>query len=272
MTFRGPKTTLAKLVSLVEIELQDQSNVRWQQTEIEAMIRQAIRATRGKWFEERRDDTLTYASGTLRYALPPCCWQVYEVRFESLTENKPEYVVPMRDWTMDADGYLNFTHDFTNYNGQSIYLYYTVLPYNLLTCTNTNGVVATSDPDALTSVGATFITSGVEVGDTVEIIGQGEFYVESVDSETQLTLHKAPTAGTSLTYHVARYTDLPERYIVCKTKAYLLEMAAQAHPDVEMQAVAEWANFYHQMAAFELDNAPKPFPHVMRQKAYGHEN
>jgi hypothetical protein len=57
-------------------------------------------------------------------------------------------------------------------------------------------LVTTANSPIITSSGALFLTRGIKQGDTVSIINgddAGEYEVESVDSETQLTLSKSLT-------------------------------------------------------------------------------
>lgn len=244
------KWTLAQLTTEVEYFLDDTSNERWTEAEIHRCIRDAIRLSTPLWYEEREDSSQTYDEDTFRYTLPPTCFEVEEVWFAALSDDLPRYFVVPNTWHVE-DTYLVFTHKYSNYDGQTMYIRYTVRPQNLLTCSGSNGVVASGDLDALTATGETFITDGVLVGDVVEL-AQGTFYVESVDSETQVTLDRDGTAGTSLAYYVARYTDLPIMYIKYMTAALLYELSGRHRHGLTMEECVALARYYRALAMDDL--------------------
>jgi hypothetical protein len=253
----GNKWTLAELNSIVDNFMNDTTDTRWTSAQKDTAIRMALLDAPPRWWEIRIDDTNTYDEDDYRYDLPPACEWVEEVWFEPLSTDKPRYLVSPTSWHVEEDE-LVFTDRYSKYDGQTIYIVYGVYPTNLLTLSKTDGVVASTTATALTSAGSTFITSGVRVGDAVVINetsydGNGTYYVESVDSETQLTLHKAPgTAGSSLDFTVAYYTDLPVTYIRLYAAAELYEVIARNSPGLEIDEVLRLAQYYREKAEEEL--------------------
>jgi len=235
--------------------MDDTSNVRWSQNDVDRAIRDAIRNAPPKWWEERVDDTHTYDEETFRYSLPPACQAVEEAWFEPLSSSKPRKLVIPTSWHVEGTE-LVFSEQYSRYDGQTLYMHYVVFPQNLLATTGADGVVAAGDLDALTSATATFSTDGVRIGDAVEL-SQGTFYVESVDSENQLTVHKDMTAGADLTFHVARYTDLPVVYVQYFAAAMLYEAAARNRPGIEIDENLRLSSWYRQLAEQELNRQRK---------------
>jgi len=152
----------------------------------------------------------------------------------------------------NIDNYeLVFEQAFPKYDGQTLYIAYFVYPNNLLHLTAADGVVSGA---TLTSTTSTFSTYLVLPGDEVHITGDsGHYYVKTVDSETQLTLHDSPTAGSSKTFYVARYTDMPFTYLTYRAMAELYEMASRNKPGVEVEENMRWATYYRQLATRELE-------------------
>jgi len=259
MAWTGNKWTLADLRNEVESFMDDTGNTRWSDDDFNRAIRAAVRSAPPKWWEEREDDSHTYDEETFRYALPPACASVEELWFEPLSSDKPRKFVVPNVWHVEGN-YLVFTDTYPKYDGQTLYFRYIVYPTNLLTVTDDDGKVEAGDLDAFKDTDATFITNGVRVGDPVEVGTQGTFYVESVDSETQLTLHKDMTAATDITYYVARYTDLPVTYVQYYAAAMLYEAAARNRPGVELEDYLTLARYYRSLAELELNKQRKPRP------------
>lgn len=258
MGWVGNKWTLAQLRTEVETFMDDTTNARWSQDDVDRAIRAAIRSAPPKWWEERIDDAHTYDEETFRYLLPPICASVEEVWFEPLSSDKPRKFVVPSVWHIEGN-YLVFTDSYSKYDGQTMYLLYAVYPTNLLSVSGSDGVVDSGDLDALASATSEFVTDGVQVGDSVEL-AQGTFYVESVDSETQLTLHKDMSAGTSLSFYIARYTDLPVTYVQYYAAAMLYEAAARNRPGIEIDDYLTMARYYRSLAEMELNRQRKARP------------
>lgn len=264
MTLVGNTWTLSDLTTEVSNFMDDASNARWSTTDVARAIRAAIRSAPPKWWEERLDDSNTYDEEDFRYDLPPACQRVEEVWFAPLSEDKPRYFVVPTVWHTEGTE-LVFTDSLHNYHGKTMYILYIVHPTNLLTLSITNGAIASATAVALTSSGETFITKGVRVGDAVIINetnydGNGTYYVKSVDSETQLTLHKAPGAtGTDLDCTVAQYTDVPVEYIIYYAAGQLFENAARNRPGVEIDQALTLARYYRSLAEIELNKQRKAF-------------
>jgi hypothetical protein len=265
MTLRGVQWTLAQLQADLRIRLDDASDVRWSAAQKALAIQAAVRRARGQWWEERIDDTNTYEADTYRYTLPPGCESIVSVYFEAVDSDAPRFLVVPNRYHRESD-VLVFEQDFDTYDGQTMYIHYLVYQTNLLTCTGTVGAIASVTTKALTSVGQTFVTKGVREGDAVEIsesgyAGNGTYYVVSVDSETQVTLHKAPgTIGTNLDYEVAAHTDMPYEYLISSAMAELHEMAGRNKPGLEGEAAMRWASYYRQLATDELRKQARHMP------------
>ena len=257
MALTGNLWTLAQLEIEVATFMDDASYERWAQATMAKAIRQALQNAGSRWFEERIDDTATYDSSTFRYTLPPICETVEEVWLEAWSSDRPRRFVVPTMWHIEGNE-LVFEEAYNRYDGQGLYLVYIVSPANLLTLPLTDGVIASTTTTALTSATATLVSGGVRAGDAVIInktdyAGNGTYYVVSVDSTTQLTLHKAPgTAGSSLTFNVAHYTDMPVSYIRCFAAAMLYEQAARNRPGVEVSEYLQLASYYRQLADREL--------------------
>jgi len=250
MTKRGALWTQAELVADLGTRMDDASDVRWTAAQKQLGILSAIRRARGLWWEERLDDTQTYSQDTFRYDLPPVCEAVNEVYFEALSDEKPRYFVAPQLWHLE-ERTLVFDTRVSHYDGQTIYILYRVYPTNVLDVTAADGVAAST---AFSSATSTFVTSKVRPGDEVEIVGDsgGPYYVASITSETALVLHKAPTAGTELTFYVARYTDLPYEYLMYAAMSEMYEMASRNRPGVEVADNIRWASYYRQLSELKL--------------------
>lgn len=254
---KGSTWDLAYLVAEVGAELDDAGHGQWSSASKERAIRSAVRAAAGEWWEIRIDDTHTYSHTTHRYALPVGCVRILEVWFEPFSTTKPRRFVSPTSWRVEGD-YLVFIKPIVRYTNRTMYITYRIEPSNLLDIDTNDGVIASSTATALTSAGATFSTKGVRMGDAVVInetgyAGNGTYYVVSIDSETQLTLHKAPgTAGATLDYNVAHLTDLPYKYLIYYAMSELYEVAARNRPGVQEDEYLRWASYYKQLAAMEL--------------------
>ena len=258
MALRGQRYTLAQLNALLDSWVNDSTDTRWTATEKNLAIQSAILAARGNWEEERIDSSNTYDASTYRYDLPPACHRVLEVQFEPDDSDCPRYSISPAQWSIEGDE-LVFDYSYRDYDGHTMYIIYTVLPTNLLTLSKTDGVIASTTATALTSASSTFVTSNVLVGDAVIInetayAGNGTYYVKSVDSETQLTLHQAPgAAGNNLDFSVSQYTDMPLNYLKYASMAELYEMAFRNAPGVEIDSNIKMATYYHQLADNEIN-------------------
>lgn len=246
MVLIGSTYTLATIVTDLSTRLDDSSHVRWSQAEKNLAVKTTIRLARGTWHEERLDDTNIYDSSTYRYMLPVNCERILSVYFAPDTSDEPRRLVVPSSYHREGNT-LVFKLSYPYYDGNIMYISYIVYPNNLLTCSGTDGVISSTE---LTSATSTFITSGVCVGDEVEITGDtgGPYYVSSITSETVLALHKAPTAGSSKTFYIARYTDLPYEYLIFGAMGELHEMAARNRPGVEVEELVKWASYYRSMA------------------------
>jgi len=74
----------------------------------------------------------------------------------------------------------------------------------------------------------------------------------TIESETTLFVHKAMTAGDTLAYSVAPYTDMPAMYLVYFATAELYERASRNRPGVEVDENLRFSAYYRQLAAQEL--------------------
>lgn len=250
MTLKAPKYTLSQVRTDVSIRMDDSSDVRWTAAQKNLAITSAIRKAAGQWWEERIDDSNTYVTTTYRYALPPACKSVECVHFAGATTTVPRIWASPTRWHIEED-YLVFDQAMTIGNNRTMYITYLVYQANLNGTIHTDGVAATT---VISSATATFVTDGIQIGDEVEVDSDSAspYYVASVDSNTQLGLHKTPTAGTGLTFWVAHYTDMPYEYLVYGAMAELYEMASRNRPGVEVEEQIRWATYYRQMAASEL--------------------
>jgi len=259
MAKRGVLYTLGQIVDDLSIRLDDESDTRWTEAQKQLAVKVAVRRARGRWWEERLDDTNTYDDTTFRYSLPPACESVEALYFEPISSDLPRVFVSPSRWHIEGTT-LVFDKPFHTYDGKTLYIHYLVYLANLLDVTANDGSIS---GNTLTSSGSTFVTDGVQEGDEVEISGDsgGPYYVSSVDSETQLTLHKSPTAGDSKTFYVARYTDMPYEYLIYAAMAELYEMAARNRPGIEVEENIRWATYYRQLADQALRSQarhPKP--------------
>lgn len=247
---RGVLWTLAQLNAHLDTRIDDTSDIRWTSAEKDLAIQVAIRSARGRWWEQRIDDTHTYDQDDFRYDLPPACEGVEAVYFAARSSDEPRYFVVPNRWHIEGDE-LVFDKPFPDYDSQDMYIHYFVYPSSLLSVTATDGAISST---TLTSSTSTFVTKLVREGDEVEIVGDtgGPYYVSSVTSETVLVLHKAPTAGTSKTFYVARYTDLPVDYIIYAAMAECYEMASRNRPGVEVEENIRWSTYCHQLAEQHL--------------------
>lgn len=270
MTLRGVQWTLAQLVADLRIRLDDASDVRWSSTQKALAVQSAIRRARGQWWEERIDDTNTYDADDFRYTLPAGCETIIAIYLEALDSTLPRFAVSPVLYHREGNE-LVIEQEIDDYDGQIMYIHYTVYPTNLLTCSATDGVIASATAVALTSASQTFVTKGIREGDPIVInesgyAGNDTYYVVSIDSETQVTLHKAPgTTGSSLDYNVALYTDMPYEYLITASMAELYEMASRNKPGVEVEENIRWANYYRQLAADELR---RQFRHMPARRSY----
>jgi hypothetical protein len=241
------------------MDVNDVAFARWSSATMDTAIRRAIDMARNRWWETRIDDTQTYSYSTFSYALPPACERIVDVYFEPTDSYSPQKICLPKFWRMDA-GSLYFTESFPEYDGNTLYIYYQVPAGQLLNVTAADGVIATN---TLTSATATFITNGVKEGDSVELYksayaGNGTYYVVSVTSETVLVMNESPGTGSSVTYYVARYTDVPEQYILNAAKGWLYEWVANNKPGREIQDNLQRAAYYKQVAEMELNNMLRP--------------
>lgn len=266
MTLRGQQWTLAQLVTKLGVMIDDASDVRWSSTQKELALQMAILSARFSWLEERLDDTNTYSINTYRYTIPPACYKVIALYFEPTDSTEPRHEINSTVWHIENDKIV-FTYAYDDYDGQTMYIVYSVLPGNLLTISLTDGAVASATTAAITSATATFITDEVLIGDTVIInesgyAGNGTYYIESVDSETQLTLHDVPgTIGTSLDFTVSQYTDMPVDYLMHSSMGELYEIAMRNAPGKEIENNIKMAVYYRQLAARDLEKiARRPNP------------
>jgi hypothetical protein len=265
MTRRGTVWTLATLNTDIGVRLDDAAHTRWTSAQKDVAIKSAVRHARGKWWEERIDSTVTYSQDDYRYDLPVACEVVEAIYFEPTSSDDPRHFAPPTSWHVEGSE-LVFTSRFSDYDGQTMYLHYLVYPANLLTVTAADGVVATGGL-SLTSATATFVTNGVLPGDEIELPADtgGPYYVSSVTSNTVLVPHKAATAGSTLTYHIARYTDLPYEYLIFGAMAELYEMSSRNRPGVEVEESIRWATYYRQMAEVSLKQQAR---HAKPQRRY----
>ncbi len=259
----GTVWTLSQIVTDLGTRIDDSGDSRWSATQKQLAVQAAVRKSRGRWWESRTDDTNTYDQETFRYTLPPICENVEGLHFEPTSNSLPRpYVSPTR-WHLERNT-LVFEAPFPKYDGQTLYIDYIVYPANLLSVTAADGVVSST---TLTSATATFSTSGVKPGDEVEISGDtgGPYYVSSVTSNTVLVLHKAPTAGSTLTYYVARYTDLPYEYLINSAMGELYEMSSRNRPGVSVDENIRWATYYRQLADLVLNQQMR---HARQMRRY----
>ncbi len=250
------KWTLAELKTEVAAFMNDTSYTRWSESDVERAINLAIRNAPPAWWEERIDDSHTYDMETFRYALPPACEAVEEVWFEPLDSSKPRKLVVPTSWHVEGNE-LVFTESYSKYDGQTLYMHYIVFPQHVTDIYGIDGKVGSDELDLLESASSSFITDGVRVGDSVLIEG-AEFFVKEVSGETELYLHKeASESGTSLTFYIARYTDLPIMYILYFAAAMLYEAAARNRPGVEVDENLRLSSWYRQLATQELNRQRK---------------
>lgn len=263
MPKRGVLWSLSQITTDLGVRLDDAAHTRWSATQKNMAVKSSVLQARGRWWEERLDDTQTYDAEDYRYNLPPACEEVSTVYFAALSDGDPRYFVPPSRWHLEGTE-LVFDKSIRAYDGQTLYIYYTVYYANLLSVTAADGVAAST---AFSSATSTFVTSGVQEGDEVEISGDsgGPYYVSSVTSNTALVLHKAPTAGTSLTFYVAYYTDLPYEYLIYAAMAELYEMASRNRPGVEVEENVQWATYYRQLAGRTLVQQAR---HPKQQRRY----
>lgn len=259
----GNKYTLAQLAADLDTRMNDAADTHWTQAQKNLAIQTALRNAEGQWWDERIDDTNTYSTDGFRYTLPPICQGVEAVYFEPMSSDEARGFVVPSSYHIEGDT-LVFSKKSYNYDGQKMYIVYLAYPTNLLTLSGTNGAIATTTTKALTSSAETFLTKGTRVGDAVIInesgyAGNGTYYVASVDSETQLTLHKAPgTVGTSLDFTVAQYTDMPYEYIINAAMAEMYEMALRDRPGVEVTKYVQFATYYRELAQQALRKHARP--------------
>jgi hypothetical protein len=252
MVLRGQLWTLAQLNSRLDTAIDDSSDLRWSSAQKDTAIKTAILSVGPKWLEERIDDTNTYSDDTYRYNMPPACYRVISLAFSDPNDGM-RYSVNPTTWHVEGSEIV-FTYEYEKYDGETMYILYHVLPSNLLTLSMTTAAVASIITKALTCAGETFITKGVLVGDPVIInegsyAGNGTYYVASVDSETQVTLHKAPgTIGTNLDCTIAQYTDLPIDYVIAKSKAELYMLTVMNAPGQEIDTNIKLASYHEQLA------------------------
>ena len=257
MALRGQRYTLTQLNTLLGGWVNDAADTRWTSAEKNSAIQSAILAARGNWEEERIDSSNTYDDETYRYDLPPACHRVLAVQFEPNDSDYPRYEISPGQWGVEGNE-LVFNYSYTNYDGHTMYIIYTALPTNLLTLSGVDGVIASVTATALTSAASTFITNLTLIGDAVIITennyaGNGTYYVKSVDSETQLTLDKAPgAAATALNFTVGQYTDMPLTYIKYASMAELYEMSFRNAPGLEIDSNIKMATYYRQLADNEI--------------------
>lgn len=240
--------TLAELVAQVEVLLDDSSNERWAEADIEAALRAAVRAGSFAWWEERLDSSQEFAVNTYGYDLPPACHRVLAVYFEPVTANNPRRFVTPNQW-YEQDGKLYFQNKFAAYTTKDIFVEYMVHPSNLLDIDQTDGVLLESAA-TLTSAASTFVADGVREGDEVYIPSETPklYYVSSITSETVLVITPDPTDGSTKTFYVAHYTDMPIDYLVNYAAGWLYELAGRNRPGVEVEVVTQWASYYAQKA------------------------
>jgi hypothetical protein len=254
----GDRWTLADLTAALAANLDDAGHARWAAALKASAIREAIREARGYWWDERVSTRHAYSEDTFRYDLPAACEKVVAVWFEPTSDSDPRVQVPS-DWWLQEGSELVFVKSFSQYDGQEMYIHYLAFPTTLLTLSVTNGGVASVTTRALTSAGETFITKGVRVGDAVLVnetgyAGNGTYYVDTVDSETQLTLDRAPgTVGTNLDFTVAQYTDVPYNYIMYFAMAWLYEVSARNKPGRDIDELLKLASYYRALAARDLE-------------------
>jgi hypothetical protein len=265
MVLRGQLWTLAQLNSKLDTAVDDASDLRWTAAQKNTAIQNAVLSARHSWLEERIDDSNTYAEDTFRYTMPPSCYRVISMYFSG-DSDEPRYEINPSTWHIEGNEIV-FTYSYDDYDGDTLYIIYSVLPNNLLTVSSTAGVIASTTTKVLTAAGSTFVTNMVLVGDPVIInesgyAGNGTYYVASADSETQLTLHKAPgTAGASLDFTVAYYTDLPLDYLMHEAQCELYQMAMNNAPGTEIDSNIKMSTYYKQLAERDLErSARRPNP------------
>lgn len=254
----GDKWTLADLTTALASNLDDASHTRWASTLKATAIREAIREARGYWWDERVSTRHTYDDDDFRYDLPLACEKVVAVWFEPTDSSLPRYQIP-NDWWYQDRTELVFVKSFTKYDGQQMYIHYLSFPTTLLTLSLTDGAVASTTTRALTSATATIISAGVRAGDSIIInetgyAGNDTYYVDSVDSTTQVTLDRAPgTIGTNLDFTVALYTDVPYNYLMYFSMAWLYEVSARNKPGRDIDELLKLAAYYRALAARDLE-------------------
>lgn len=242
--------TLSAIVSDLEIRLDDVTNTRWSDAQMQLAVKAAVRKSAGQWWDERVDETHTYEDDTFRYSLPPACQMVEEVWFAAEAD-EPYWQVSSRFWHTEA-GQLVFTEPFSKYSGNTMRIVYLVYPNNLLTSTGSGSV---SD-DTLVDFDATFLTDGVCPGDSVLFYSSGGTFIEEcyvadagpTNTNITLALHPTPSFSGACTYYLAYYTDLPYEYLVYGAMAELYEMSLRNRPGVEVRDAIELATYYRQMA------------------------
>jgi len=240
--------------------MDDVQNVRWSSADVDRAIKMAVRSAAFIWFEERIDDTNTYAVAIQRYALPVICENVLEVWLGPLTATDPKHFIPMSSWRVEGTT-LVMQNVFTAYAGKTMYIYYIVRASSLIDGDRADG--ATNTDTSFISAGSDFVTNDVRPGDALVITSgadAGTFYVVSVTNLTTLVLHKATTATAgALNFHIAHFTDLPHDYLVHFAMAWLFELAARNRPGVESADITQWANYYRQLTDLDLRrNARRP--------------
>ncbi len=259
MALKGNTYTLSELRTKLSIDINDASFTRWSSSIMDTAIRRAMDSARNRWWEDRTDETQTYSSDTFSYTLPPACERVLEVRLAAILTGDPDYLVRPQFWKI-VDNSLVLYESWSKYDGQTLKIYYSVHPSNLLDVSGSDGVVSGT---TLTSATDTFITDGVRVGDSVRLYkssyaGNGTYYVAEVTSETVLTLNDSPGTGSGISYYVAQYTDMPEAFLLAAAKAWLFEWASMNKVGREVQTTLQQAAYFKQVAEMELNNMLRP--------------
>lgn len=259
MVLRGTTYTLYDILEDINANLYESADSLWTPSQKKNAIQKAVRDARPEWWEERIDDTHTYDYTQHRYDLPPACAIVEAVSVSAPNPGNPRKDIPAIDWHIEGDE-LVFEESHPQYNGETLYIIYLYYQKNLLDISG-DDLVSVAGSAQVTSDSSTFITDGVEAGDRLIKGGVNEYYVVSVDSETQLTLNEEMEMNGISSFTVAGYTDMPHEYLVSKAMAELYLASAMNRPGAEVENAIQLSDYYRQLARQALQRNrrhPKP--------------
>lgn len=255
----GEKHTLTELVANVAEALNDSGHVYWTAAMLASAINRAIRDAGADWLDEKVDASQVWDSDTFTYTLPADMENLMGVYLEK--DDGMLFTVPPTVYVVEGSS-LRIRRrmpDLDMYDGQALHIVYEARPIRLLTCEASDGVVANN---TITSVLADL--EYVRPGDEGEIEGTAVLVTHVNVGTKTVTFTPTVANNNAADFWFAKWTTVPEPYIVNYAMAVAYETGSRAKTGMEVDEALKRGAYHRQIAADSLDKFKRPQRPVRR--------